>query len=77
MTRGPSNAELDALAAWWAAHRSIGGAAVLMGRSRQTIANQLYAFRRLEGAVDNVDLALKYLDEIQRRRDDVTHRRAA
>lgn len=74
MNLGPSPAELDALTAWWLAHRHIGRAATLLGRSRQTIANTLLTFRRLEGATDNVDLALKYLDEIERRKAGVLGR---
>ena len=76
MSRGPSQAELDALTAWWMAKRNIGRAAAMLGRHRQTIANQLNAFRRLEDATDNVELALKYLDEIERRKPNVLDRAA-
>ena len=71
MTRGPSAAELDALTAWWLAKRHIGRAAGLLGKKRQTVANQLQQLKRAEGATDCVDLALKYMDEIQARRSDV------
>jgi hypothetical protein len=74
--RGPSEAELDALAAWWLAKRHIGKAALLLGRNRQTIANTLNTFRRLEAATDNVELALKYMDQIQERRASVLDRAA-
>jgi len=73
---GPSPAELDALTAWWKAHRNIGRAATLLDRKRQTVANSLQAFRRLEGASDNVELALKYLGEIEQRWPDVLKRAA-
>lgn len=76
MSRGPTPAELDALTAWWKAHRHIGRAAVLLDRKRQTVANQLNSLRRVEDATDNVDLALKYLDEIERRWPDVLRRAA-
>ena len=76
MRTGPSPAELDALTAWWKAHRHIGRAAKLLDRKRQTVANNLQAFRRLEGASDNVELALKYLDEIEHRWSDVLRRAA-
>lgn len=76
MTHGPSPAELDALAAWWMAKRHIGKAALLLGKHRQTVANQLQAFKRTEGATDCVELALKYLDEIERRRPSVLERAA-
>ena len=76
MTRGPTAAELDALAAWWLTKRSIGRAARLLDRKRQTVANHLNALRRLEDATDNVELALKYLDEIERRRPSLLDRAA-
>jgi hypothetical protein len=72
----PTPAQLDALAAWWLAKRHIGKGAALLGKSRQTIANQLQQFKREEGATDCVDLALKYMDEIQSRRADVLDRAA-
>lgn len=74
--RGPSEAELDALAAWWLSKRHIGKAALMLNRNRQTIANTLNTFRRLEGATDNVELALKYMDQIQDRRASVLDRAA-
>lgn len=76
MRTGPSSAELDALTAWWKAHRNIGRAATLLVCKRQTVANHLQTFRRLEGASDNVELALKYLDEIEQRWPDVLKRAA-
>lgn len=76
MNRGPSPAELDALAAWWLAKRHIGRAASLLGKSRQTVANTLNTLRRLEGATDNVELALNHMDEIQARRSSVLDRAA-
>ena len=48
MNRQPSPAELDALAAWWLAKRHIGKAALLLGKKRQTIANQLQQLKRLD-----------------------------
>jgi hypothetical protein len=74
MNRGPSPAELDALTAWWMTKRHIGRAAKLLGRKRQTVANHLNTLRRLEGATDNVELALRYLDEIEAHRLDVLGR---
>ena len=76
MTRTPSPAELDALAAWWLSKRHIGKAAGMLGKHRQTVANQLQAFKRMEGATDCVELALKYMDEIQARRESVLDRAA-
>ena len=76
MTRQPSPAELDALTAWWMSGRHIGRAAARLGKHRQTVANQLQQFKRLEGAADCVDLALKYMDQIQSRRADVLERAA-
>lgn len=74
MNRGPSPSELDALTAWWKAQRHIGRAATVLGRSRQRVASNLLVFRRLEGATDNVELALKYLDVIEARWPDVLKR---
>jgi hypothetical protein len=72
----PTQAQLDALAAWWLAKRHIGKAAKLLGKSRQTVANQLQQFKRERGATDCVELALEYMDEIQSRRADVLDRAA-
>lgn len=71
MNRQPSPAELDALTAWWLAKRHIGKAARLLGKRRQTVANQLQQLKRLEDATDCVDVALKYMDEIDSRRASV------
>ena len=71
MSRGPSTAEWEALTAWWMAKRHIGRAAALLGRKRQTVANNLNTFRRLEDVTDTVELALRHLDEIERRKPDV------
>lgn len=76
MNRGPSPAELDALTAWWKAQRHIGRAAKLLGKKRQTVANQLQSFKRLEDVTDCVDLALKHLDDIEARWPDVLDRAA-
>jgi len=76
MKRGPSEAELDALTAWWKGKRHIGKAALILGLARQTVANHLMSLRRIEGATDNVELALRYLDEIERRWPTVLQRAA-
>lgn len=76
MRTGPSAAELDALTAWWLARRHIGKAALLLGKQRQTVANQLQSFKRLEDATDCVELAMKYLEEIERRKASVLDRAA-
>jgi hypothetical protein len=76
VTRQPSPAELDALTAWWLAKRHIGKAAALLGKHRQTVANQLQSFKRLEDANDCVELALNHMDEIQARRSELLDRAA-
>jgi hypothetical protein len=76
MRTGPTDAELDALTAWWKAQRHIGKAAMVLHRHRQRVANNLMSFRRLEGATDNVELAMKYLDQIEQRWPDVLKRAA-
>ena len=76
MMRGPTPAELDALAAWWMTKRHIGKAATLLGKQRQTVANALNNFRRLEGATDNVELALNHLDDIEARKGQIIRRAA-
>ena len=70
----PSQAELDALTAWWKGKRHIGKAAKILDRKRQTVANHLQSFRRIDGAADNVELALKYLDQIEERWPEVLKR---
>ena len=74
--RDPTPAQLDALTAWWKAQRHIGRAAKLLDLKRQTVANHLNSLRRLEDATDNVELALKHLDDIERHWPDVLRRAA-
>lgn len=71
-----TNAQLDALAAWWLSKRHIGRAAAMLGRERQTVANTLNTIRRLEDATDTVEVALNHMDEIQARRVDLLDRAA-
>lgn len=60
--------ELKILAAWWWSKGSNDRAAFLLGLKRQTVKNALYTLRRTEGAVSNVELVMKYMDEIEQRR---------
>lgn len=77
MRTGPTPAELDALTAWWICGRHIGHAATFIGRSRQTLANNLNAFRREEGVADNVELALRYMAQIEQNRPLLMRRKVA
>ena len=76
MRTGPTVRELDALTAWWKGQRKIDRAALLLGLKRQTVANHLQSFRNLERATDNVELALKYLPEIERRWPEIVRKAA-
>lgn len=76
MKRQLSDAQLDALAAWWLSKRHIGKAAALLGKQRQTVANTLNTIRRLEDATDTVEVALEHMDEIQARRAGVLDKAA-
>lgn len=67
MTRAPSNHELDGIAAWWYAKGTYPEAAAMLEIGVQTLKNRLYLFRRVEGAVSNLDLAMRYQTEIRKR----------
>lgn len=63
----PTVRELDILAAWWFAKGSYPDAAKLLGIGHQPVKNALYLFRRTHGAVSNLDLAMRYQDQIHKR----------
>ena len=67
MMRTPTPAQIDALAGWWKGKGSNVKAAALLGRSPQTIRNTLCLFRQLEGVDSNLDLAMRYLEQIKER----------
>ena len=64
---GPTKRDLDIIAAWWFAKGSYPEASKLLGIGHQPVKNALYLFRRTEGAVSNLDLAMRYQDEIRKR----------
>ena len=68
MTTGPTPAQLDALTAWERSGGSNAGAARMLGRSVQTIKNELLAFRRIERAETNHLLSQRYAEVISKRR---------
>jgi hypothetical protein len=74
----PTKRQLDALAAWWKAGGSNVEAAKLMDLSPQIVRNTLMFFRRQENAQTNLLLALRYREQIERRRIlKAKHRKAA
>lgn len=60
--------ELDVLAAWWWTKGSYDKAAFLLGIKKQSVKNALYTLRRTEHAESNIELVMKYMDEITERR---------
>lgn len=73
-----TDAELDALSAWWWT-RSTKAAATLLGLSEQTVKNQLYDARRRNGAHKTIEL-VQLFGGLLRSVQDVSHnarRRAA
>ena len=78
MKTEPTKRQLDALAAWWQSGGSNTEAAKVMDLSAQIVRNTLLAFRRQEGAQTNLLLALRYRQQIERRRVvKAKHRKAA
>ena len=67
VVRMPTEAQMDAIAGWWQAKGSNVKAAMLLGRSPQTVRNTLCLFRQLEGVDSNIDLAMRYLEQIKAR----------
>jgi hypothetical protein len=74
MTHGPTERQLQVLAAWWFARGSYKVASQLIHDSDpenpakpQSIKNQLFTVRRMTGATTNLDLALRFMDEIHKR----------
>ena len=68
MTRGPTQRQLDMLAAWWWAKGDNAKAAFVLGIQRQSLKNGLYTFRYIEGADSNVELVQTYMDAVLERR---------
>lgn len=73
----PTKRQLDALAAWWQTGGSNTEAAKVMDVTPQVVRNSLMQFRRQEGAATNLLLALRYRQQIERRRVLKSKRRAA
>lgn len=67
MTRTPTDYELDGIAAWWFAKGVYSEAAAMLNIGAQTLKNRLYLFRRLDGASNNLDLAMRYQEAIRKR----------
>ena len=74
-TMEPTTRQLDTLAAWWKAGGSNIGAASLLGVQPQVVRNTLLAFRRQERAQTNLNLALRFQTQIERRH--ILRKRAA
>ena len=64
MTRGLTERELVILRTWWEVRGSSKACADLLGIKVQSLRNQLYSMRRLHGAATNLDLALRFRDEV-------------
>jgi len=66
MIDGPSQRDIQILAAWWFAHGNYDNAAKAVGIGRQPVMNALYRFRRLEKVESNLELAMRYQKQIGR-----------
>jgi len=60
MTRSLTARESEILAAWWKAKGSVKVAAQLLDIKPQSLRNQLYTMRRMQGAATNLDLVLRF-----------------
>ena len=60
--------DVQILAAWFFAHGDYGTAADHLGIGRQPVKNALYRFRREERARTNLELAMRYQEQIDKLR---------
>lgn len=58
--------QLDILAAWWMSKGNYERTAMLTGIGYQPVKNALYLFRKVEGAESNLDLVMRYLEDVER-----------
>jgi hypothetical protein len=65
---GPTDRDLQILAAWYFAHGDYGAAADQLGIGRQPVKNALYRFRREERARSNLELAFRYQERLAKMR---------
>lgn len=75
-TRGPTKRDIQILAAWYFAHGKYDQAAEHLGIGRQPVKNALYRFRREERVDTNLELALRYQEEIAKLRKKPLTRKA-
>lgn len=76
MNTGPTKRDIQILAAWYFAHGKYDAAAQQLGIGRQPVKNALYRFRRQERVETNLELALRYQDDIAKLRKKPLTRRA-
>jgi hypothetical protein len=69
-----TDAELDALSAWWWS-RTIRGAARVLGRAEQTIKNQLYDARRHSQCRTTLELAQTFMNQLRTMEQLTSHNR--
>lgn len=67
----PTERELTILTAWWVSKGSGARASKILGIGQQSVRNALYQFRRYEQVETSFDLAVRYMDEIDRRKWDL------
>lgn len=77
MNRGPTKRDIQILAAWYFAHGKYDNAAAQLGIGRQPVKNALYRLRRIEGVDTNLELALRYQEQIAKLRRKPLNRPAA
>jgi hypothetical protein len=78
VTYQPTDRQLDILAAWWYAKGSSTRAAAILGDiGAQPVRNALYLMRKVERADSNLDLALRFMDQIERRKRALVGRKVA
>jgi DNA-binding transcriptional regulator LsrR (DeoR family) len=65
---GPTKRDMQTLAAWYFSHGKYDTAAKQLGIGRQSVKNTLYRFRRQERVETNLELALRFQDEIAKLR---------
>lgn len=64
MTRSLTEREKLILRTWWQTRGSSKMTAALLGVKPQSVRNQLFLMRKVHGASSNLDLALRFKDEV-------------
>jgi hypothetical protein len=73
----PTRAQFETLAAWWFTKGSNRRAAKCLDLKEQTIKTELWHLRQAQQAATNVDLVMRFMDELDNYRYAITEGRRA